>query len=50
MGLKLLNKKGMVHGIPKINSIELCEGCVYGNQTRKSFLVGEAWRDQSVLN
>jgi len=29
----------MVFGLPKIDSLDLCEGCVYGKQIRKSFLV-----------
>lgn len=48
-GLKLLNEKSMVLGLPKINSIELCEGCIYGKQIRKSFPVGKAWRASKCL-
>ncbi|KAK9157521.1 hypothetical protein Scep_004095 [Stephania cephalantha] len=48
-GIKLLSDKGMVHGLPRINSIELCEGCVYGKQTRKSFPSGKAWRASKCL-
>ncbi|KAL4386184.1 hypothetical protein GQ457_09G020890 [Hibiscus cannabinus] len=33
----------MVQGLPKINSIDSCDGCIYGKQTRKSFPVGNAW-------
>lgn len=36
-GLRLLSDKGMVLGLPRIGSINLCEGCIYGKQTRKSF-------------
>ena len=37
-GLKLLKEKNMVNGIPSINHPEqLCEGCLYGKQSRKSF-------------
>ena len=43
-GLQLLSDKGMVHGLPKIHSIDLCDGCIYGKQTRKSFPVRKAWR------
>ncbi|KAK9165308.1 hypothetical protein Scep_000499 [Stephania cephalantha] len=39
----------MVHGLPIINSIELCEGCVYGKQTRKSFPSGKAMRASKCL-
>lgn len=48
-GLKLLVDKGMVLGLPKIDSIELCEGCIYEKQTRKSFPVGKAWRASKCL-
>ncbi|CAL5345664.1 unnamed protein product [Camellia sinensis] len=48
-GLKLLKEKGMVFGLPKIGSIELCEGCIYGKQTRKSFPVGKARRASTCL-
>ncbi|KAL4291772.1 hypothetical protein GQ457_14G025100 [Hibiscus cannabinus] len=48
-GLKLLSDKGMVQGLPKINSIDLCDGCINGKQTRKSFLVGKAWRASECL-
>ena len=41
-GLKLLSDKGMVLELPTIGSIDLCEGCIYGKQTRKSFPVGKA--------
>ena len=36
--------KGMVHGLPKIQPFDLCEECIYGKQTRKSFPSGKAWR------
>ena len=45
----MLVYKGMVLGLPKIDSIELCEGCIYVKQTRKSFLVGKAWRASKCL-
>ncbi|KAL4312806.1 hypothetical protein GQ457_01G025220 [Hibiscus cannabinus] len=48
-GLKLLSDKGMVQGLPKINSIDLCDGCINGKQTRKSFPVGKAWRASKCL-
>lgn len=41
-GLKLLVQKDMVIGLPKINELDLCEGCIYGKQTRKSFPVGKS--------
>ncbi|PKA55296.1 Retrovirus-related Pol polyprotein from transposon TNT 1-94 [Apostasia shenzhenica] len=40
-GLKLLNQKNMVIGLPKINDLEnICEECLYGKQSRKSFPIG----------
>ena len=43
-GLKILKDKSMVFGLPRIDSISLCEGCSYGKQTRKSFPVGKTKR------
>ncbi|PKA46818.1 Retrovirus-related Pol polyprotein from transposon TNT 1-94 [Apostasia shenzhenica] len=44
-GLKLLNQKNMVIGLPKINDLEnICEECLYGKQSRKSFLIGRTCR------
>ena len=44
-GLKLLNQKEMVNGLPKIDSFDnVCEGCIYGKQCKKPFPVGKAWR------
>ena len=48
-GLQLLSDKGMVFGLPKIGSLDLCEGCVYGKQIRKSFPVGKALRASECL-
>ncbi|KAL4353579.1 hypothetical protein GQ457_06G019510 [Hibiscus cannabinus] len=48
-GLKLLSDKGMVLGLPKIGSLDLCEGCIYGKQTRKPFPVNKAWRATKCL-
>jgi len=39
----------MVLGLPKISSLDLCEGCIYGKQTRKYFSVGKAWRASKCL-
>lgn len=33
-GLKLLVQKNMVVGLPKVKSLDFCEGCVYGKQSR----------------
>ena len=48
-GLKLLAAKKMVIGLPKIDEINLCEGRVYGKQSRNSFPVNKAWRASNYL-
>ena len=45
-GLQLLERKGMVHGLPKIQSVDMCEG---SKQTRKSFPTGKVWRATTCL-
>ena len=47
--LKLLNQKDMVLGLPNIDAIEFCEGCVLGKQSRKSFPIGKSWRASQCL-
>ena len=42
-GLNLLNRKGMVSGLPFIEKPDsLCEGCILGKQHRENFLPGKA--------
>nr|ABW74566.1 integrase [Boechera divaricarpa] len=48
-GLRVLNQKDMVIGLPKIGALKLCEGCVYGKQSRRSFPVGRARRATQYL-
>ncbi|KAK2981150.1 hypothetical protein RJ640_013472 [Escallonia rubra] len=37
-GLQVMSKKSMVKGLPSINHLnQLCEGCLFGKQARKSF-------------
>lgn len=48
-GLKLLSRKEMVFGLPKIESFGLCEGCIFGKQSKKSFPVGKSWRASECL-
>lgn len=49
-GLKLLSQKKMVHGLPSVSCVDnVCEGCIYGKQHRKSFPVGKAWRAKEPL-
>ena len=48
-GLKLLAAKKMVIGLPKINEINLCEGRVYGKQSRNSLPVYKVWRASNYL-
>lgn len=38
-GLKLLVQKDMVIDLPKVDSLGFCEGCVYGEHIRQSFLM-----------
>lgn len=48
-GLKL-SQKEMVLGLPKIDALEnVCEGCIYGKQSKKSFPVGKSWRATTCL-
>ena len=48
-GLRLLSNKNMVLGLPKIESLEFCEGCVYGKQSRLAFPSGDSWRASACL-
>ena len=48
-GLQLLERKDMIYGLPKIQTFDLCEGCIYGKQTRKPFPTGKAWRASTCL-
>ncbi|XP_016556910.1 uncharacterized protein LOC107856406 [Capsicum annuum] len=43
-GLKLLIKKEMVFGLPKVENLDFCESCVYGKQSKKVFPIGKSWR------
>ncbi|KAJ0865267.1 putative RNA-directed DNA polymerase [Helianthus annuus] len=48
-GLKQLSDNNMVYGLPEIGTWPMiCEGCVYGKQTRNSF-PKHAWRSTRVL-
>ncbi|KAJ4789254.1 polyprotein [Rhynchospora pubera] len=48
-GLRLLNQKKMVIGLPDIGDIGLCEGCVYGKQSKLPFPKDQAMRATKVL-
>ena len=39
----------MVFGLPKINTLDVCEGCIYSKQSKKSFPIGKAWRASNCL-
>jgi len=39
----------MVVGLPKINDLDFCEGCVYGKQRRISFPINKVWRASNCL-
>ena len=47
--LEILRDIGMVFKLPRIDSTNLCERCIYGKQTRKSFPVGKAKRAPHCL-
>jgi transposase InsO family protein len=48
-GLKLLNQKKMVNGLPEIGEIGLCEGCVLGKQSKLPFPKDQSLRATKVL-
>ncbi|KAL0410575.1 UNVERIFIED_CONTAM: Retrovirus-related Pol polyprotein from transposon TNT 1-94 [Sesamum latifolium] len=49
-GLKMMSKERMVKGLPPINHPnQLCEGCLYGKQARKSFPKESMTRAQHPL-
>ena len=49
-GLRLLNQKEMVNGLPRIEAVgAVCEGCMYGKQSKRSFPVGQSWRATEPL-
>ncbi|KAJ4754257.1 polyprotein [Rhynchospora pubera] len=48
-GLKLLNQKQMVYGLPEIDQLGVCEGCIYGKQAKLPFPKGLAKRATQVL-
>lgn len=39
----------MVCGLPKIESLDLCEGCIYGKQCKRPFPKGKSRRTSSIL-
>lgn len=48
-GLQLLGRRNMVLGLPRIDALEFCEGCMYGKQNKNSFLVSKSWRASGCL-
>eukprot|EP00253_Pinus_taeda_P023803 PITA_23803 len=49
-GLNMLNRKGMVRGLPLIEKLDsLCEGCILGKQHRESFPSGKSIRAKAPL-
>jgi hypothetical protein len=44
-GLKLLNQKQIVYGLPKINQIGVCEGCIFGKQAKFPFPKAKVFKD-----
>ena len=47
--LRLLKNVNMVHGLSNTQKIEVCDGCLLGKQTMKTFPVGGAWRASTCL-
>ena len=48
-GLKSLKQKDMVMGLPSIDTLEFCEGCILGKHSQKPFSVGKSWRASQCL-
>jgi transposase InsO family protein len=49
-GLQLLYKKRMVYGLPPIEPLKTtCESCILAKQHRKTFPVGESYREKHPL-
>ncbi|KAL0537088.1 hypothetical protein IC582_026058 [Cucumis melo] len=49
-GLRLLARKNMVKGLPYVKlPDQLCEGCLHGKQSRKSFPQESSWRARRPL-
>ncbi|KAA0046908.1 putative gag-pol polyprotein [Cucumis melo var. makuwa] len=50
-GLRLLARKNMVKGLPYVkHPDQLCEGCLHGKQSRKSFPQESSWRARRPLD
>lgn len=47
--MQLLRQKSMVHGLPFMKKISLCEACIYGKQTRSPFSKRALWRAKYKL-
>ena len=48
-GLRLLSNKDMVHGLPQIDQLEVCEACIHGKQNRRAFPSNANWRASTPL-
>lgn len=48
-GLKLLKQKNMVVGLPEIEEVGLCEGCILGKQSKLPFPKDQSLRATRVL-
>lgn len=49
-GLKILNQKDMVVGLPIVKSVEFCEACVMGKQSQNSFPLESLGGRLSILS
>ncbi|KAL4377627.1 hypothetical protein GQ457_02G041370 [Hibiscus cannabinus] len=47
--LKMLQQKEMVKGMPVLGTLDICEACIYGKQSKKPFSTQKAWRATKFL-
>lgn len=46
---EIVESENMVVGLPKIDALDFCEGCVYGKQSRNTFPINKSWRASTCL-
>ncbi|KAL4335590.1 hypothetical protein GQ457_07G002370 [Hibiscus cannabinus] len=47
--LKMLQQKEMVKGMLVLGTLDICEACIYGKQSKKPFSTQKAWRATKFL-
>ncbi|KAL4318116.1 hypothetical protein GQ457_18G020990 [Hibiscus cannabinus] len=47
--LKMLQQKEMVKGMPVLGTLDICEACIYGKQSKKPFSTQKAWMATKFL-